>query len=206
MQQEQQARTAYKLWISSLVSASTVFNGERFSHLEVADNGTVKEVTKVNLIANIIDKYISENPERPYATLTLDDGSGQIRVKGFRDTMKMLLELNIGETVCVIGSVRFFNNEVYILPEIVRKLDGSWALIRRLELKQLYPEKAKIKVSSDIKSTILSLIKESDEGVDIDKLIMNTSLPVEEINSVVAQLLEAGLIYEPRPGRLRSMN
>ena len=202
MQQTQQSRTAYKLWISNLLSANPVFDGDRFSHLEL--NG--KEILRTNIIANVIDKYVSENPDKPFAALTLDDGSGQIRVKAFRDIMPLVLGQNIGETVCVIGSLHFFNDEIYILPEIVRKLEPEWALLRKLELKKLYPIEKKSTEKSNVKESLLAQIKESDEGIDIDKLIMNNSFSVDEINSVVAKLIEDGEIYEPRPGRLRSVN
>ena len=58
---------------------------------------------------------------------------------------------------------------------------------------------------NDPKTIILSLIKKDDEGIDIDRLIMETKFPVEQINSVIASLMESNEIYEPRPGRLRVM-
>jgi len=45
---------------------------------------------------------------------------------------------------------------------------------------------------------------ESEEGIDIDKIIMHfNTYAVEEINNLITSLLEEGTIYEPKPGRLR---
>jgi hypothetical protein len=32
---------------------------------------------------------------------------------------------------------------------------------------------------------------------------MSTNLPVEEINNIIAEMLENAEIYEPKPGRIR---
>ena len=44
---------------------------------------------------------------------------------------------------------------------------------------------------------------EVDGGIDVDKIIMNTEASPDLINSEIKKLLEDGLVYEPRPGRLR---
>jgi hypothetical protein len=45
--------------------------------------------------------------------------------------------------------------------------------------------------------------EEVNGGVDIDSLIMGISANPDTINAEIKKLLEEGLIYEPRPGRLR---
>ena len=52
---------------------------------------------------------------------------------------------------------------------------------------------------------ILEKIKnaEKDGGAEVDELIMSIEAQPEMINAEITKLLEEGLIYEPRPGRLR---
>ena len=44
---------------------------------------------------------------------------------------------------------------------------------------------------------------ETDGGIDVDTIIMDTEASPDLINGEIKKLLEEGLIYEPRPGRLR---
>jgi hypothetical protein len=44
---------------------------------------------------------------------------------------------------------------------------------------------------------------EKEGGVDIDKLIMEIKESPDAINKEIKRLLEEGVAYEPRPGKLR---
>ena len=226
--QQTKRQTAYKVWIGSLINSDPVLDNERFNFLKVAN----KTIARVNLIANVIDKYNSENPDKQYTVLTLDDASGQFRVKTFGNDTAMLKDINIGDTITAIGWLRYYNNELYIIPEIIRSIDTKWALVRKLELTAEYGDLTKqqtqqaetiniaeqkellqtdegVKEINDeiaIRDSIFKLVKQSDEGIDVDKLIMQMKYPIDKINSSITTLLEEGEIYEPQPGRLRSMN
>lgn len=123
-----QRQTAFKLQIADLLKGSMIFDAEKLSAVDC--NG--RRVLRANIIGNIVDKY--SNPEKQYASLTLDDGSGQIRLKGFSDSFSILSQPQIGDTVCVIGVVRFFSNELYIMPEVIREVEPKWLAVRKLEL------------------------------------------------------------------------
>ena len=69
--------TAYKLRIGDLFKAKKITDGEKLSYLELGE----KRINRANLIANIVEKY--ESGEKQYVSFTLDDASGQIRVKVF---------------------------------------------------------------------------------------------------------------------------
>jgi len=109
----------------------------------------------------------------------------------------------------VIGVLRNFNNELYISPEIIREQDPKYLLVRKMEI-----EKSRIEDSSPvtkqetvaIKDKILELIKNSENegGIDIDKIIMDLrEASPEIINQEIQKLIEEGIIFEPRPGKLR---
>lgn len=203
-EQEFKRHIAYKLRVGDITIGKPIIDGERFSFLELGD----KKIVRVNVVGNIVDRYQSEG-ESKYISLTLDDGSGQIRLKIFGDNVEKFKDIVQGQTILVIGVLRSFNNETYISPEIIKQMDPRYLLIRKLE-----NEKNKTKDAPPleqnqiiaIKDKILETIKESekDGGIEIDSIIMNLreSSP-EIINQEIKRLLEEGIIFEPRPGKLR---
>jgi len=193
-------RIAYKLRVGDILSGEPVIVEERLQHLEF--NG--KEVVRVNLIANIVDKYIQEG-ERRYATLTLDDGSGQIKLKFFGEDVDKVNDMQQGDTILCIGLLRSWNNEIYITPEILKKKEPSFLLVRKLEIEADAPKTLDSGQIAELKDKILNMIKEAEDsgGADIDKIVMELKEPPEVINSEIKKLLEDGMAYEPRPGKLR---
>ncbi|MCX8194156.1 MAG: OB-fold nucleic acid binding domain-containing protein [Candidatus Pacearchaeota archaeon] len=242
MQEEIKKRfVAHKLSLGQLANGKPEFEQERFSRL-VIDG---KDIVRVNVIATIVDKFINE--QGSYASLILDDGTGTIRAKAFSENVALFKDFQLGDTVKVIGLLRFFNDELYILPEIIKEIDPRWLLVRKLELAQEYGnvynkqeqkptssllsqsqassfasieetkneeiEQEKIEdIKEDennkeksLRDQILDIIRaaELEEGIDVDKLIMSLTAPVDIINNTIIELLEEGSIFEPRPGRLR---
>ena len=209
MPEEQQFKRniAFKLRIGDLLVGKAMFDSstERFSFLELGD----KKIIRVNIIGNIVDKYESEG-DKKYLFFTLDDGSGQIKLRTFGDDVDKFLGIQQGQTVIVIGTLRNFNNETYVLPEIVKEQDPKYLLVRKLEIEKVRAENApKIETRKQviaIKDQILEKIKNSDEdgGVEIDKLVLELrEVSPEIINQEIKKFLEEGVIFEPRPGRLR---
>ena len=192
---------AYKVRIGDILAGKPIIDENRFQLLELGN----KKIVRVNLIANVIDKYSSEG-EKKFATLTLDDASGQIQIRTFGEDIKMFENISQGQTVRVIGVLRIFNNQIYILSEIVKPLDPRYLLIRKLELEKFQP-KQEIKKEEIIavKDKIINIIQEaeSQEGIDSEKIIMEIKAAPDLINQEIKKLLEEGIIYEPRPGRLR---
>jgi len=204
MPEEQFKRNvAYKLRISDLTKGNPVLDAERFSFLDMDG----KKIIRVNLVGSIVDKYSSEG-EKKFLFLTLDDGSGQVKLKSFGNDSEKFAWISQGQIVAVIGLLRFYNNEIYVSPEIIRELNPKYLLIRKLELK-ITQEKNPTNTRQDnlsVKEKIIDLIKSSDSngGIDLEKLILNLEgNPPELINSEIQKLLEEGLVFEPRPGKIR---
>jgi len=107
---------------------------QRFRFLEVAG----RDIYRINLIANIIDKF--ESNQKQYINITLDDGTGNIRVKAFADATHLLQNLQLGDSIIIIGVIRFYNDELYIMPEIIKNMDPKWLVARKMELEQEYGE------------------------------------------------------------------
>lgn len=230
--QTKKRQTALKLKIADL-NRGEVISNEKQNFVEIDG----KHVGRVNVIANVIDKFVSEG-EKKYSALTIDDASSQIRIKAFGEDIEKMQNIEIGDTIIVIGALRFFNNEIYILPEIIKKIEIEWLMVRKLEIdKNPNPAQSENRISKQLKNIpmkedqrgivtnaafnkslddakeentelsakekIFEMLKQNDDGVDIDKIIMSIKLPVDEINRIVSEMLENAEIYEPKPGRIR---
>lgn len=198
LEEPRKRNVAYKLRIGDVLKGKPVMNEGRLAGLEIGG----KNVVRINLIANVVDRFVSEG-EKKYSSLTLDDASGQIRMKSFGDDVHLVADLMQGDTLQVIGMVREYNSELYVTPEVVKKIDPRWLLVRKLEMQKIRAEMPKSDLN--LRDIILDKIKagEKDNGIEIDQMIMDIEAAPELINKEVTKLLEEGLIYEPRPGKLR---
>jgi len=207
--------TAYKLRIGEILNGTPIIedvrgeegtpNKERFRFLEISE----KRIIRVNLLANVIDKFNSEG-DKKFATLTVDDATGQIRLKLFGEDISKFENLNQGDTILIIGLLRSYNNELYISPEIIKKIDPKYLLIRKLEKEKNQNNEPK---NSDVNGQIDSLrgeiIKtlqssEDSNGIETEQIILKLkSSDPSAINSEIIKLIEDGVIFEPRPGRVR---
>lgn len=191
---------AYKLRIGSILAGKPVIESERLKHLELAD----RQIIRVNIIANVVDKYIQEG-EKKFASVTLDDGSGQIKVKAFGDDVERFSSLNHGDTILIIGLLRSWNQETYITPEIIKKKESVYLLVRKLEIEAEQPKIQDKESLFALKDKISSMLKEAEPqgGIDIEKIILELKESPDIINQEIKKLLEDGVAYEPRPGKLR---
>jgi len=195
---------AYKFRIGDILIGKPIFDGQRFSFLELGD----KKISRVNLVGNVVASFKRES-ETKYATLTLDDGSGQIRVKAFGEDVDKIKNFSQGQTVVVIGLLRHFNDEIYVAPEIIKELEPKYLLIRKLEIEKQRTKEAKpIKREQiiAIKDKILEIIKDAEEtgGIETEQIITRLNhISSDIINQEIKKLLEEGIIFEPLPGKVR---
>ena len=116
-----------------------------------------QRISRVKLVGTIIDKYMSEDGN--YSSLTLDDESDSIRIKAFKEDASILEKFEIGDLVLVIGKVREYADENYIVPEVIKKvMNPDYESLHRLEvLKQLVQQKKAIKIIRREKENFLDL-------------------------------------------------
>lgn len=207
MAEQIKRQTAHKIRIGELLSGKPIFENEgteqqRFRLIELGN----RHIIRVNIIANIIERYLGEG-ERKYLNFTIDDASGQIRLKVFGEDTVRFESILQGYTVLVIGTLRFYNNELYINPEIVKQIDPRYLLVRKLELESGMPKlpEANREQTLAVKDQIIEKIKQAEEvgGIEIEKLILEIKASPDLINQEVHRMLEEGLAYEPRPGKIR---
>ncbi len=192
--------TAYKLRIGNILGGKQIIDGEKLKMLELGD----KNVVRTNVVANVVDKYIQDG-EKKFGSITLDDGTGQLKMKVFGDDTAHFEPLNQGDTLQVIGLMRSWKNELYLTPEIIKKKEPAYLLVRKLEVESEQPKTLHKEALTALRDKLIVQIKDSDSsgGIEIDKMILNLQEPPEVINGEIKKLLEDGLIYEPRPGKLR---
>jgi uncharacterized protein len=192
--------TAYKLKIGDVFSGKKILDGERFNFLELGD----RKISRVNIVANIVEKYSSG--EKAYVSLTIDDASGQIRIKVFGDDVQKFQDINQGDSVLVIGMLRNYNDELYITPEIIRKQDPRYLLVRKLEFEKNAPKEVDTQERLALADKIVKMVKEAEpEGIGQDKLVEELHESPDLISQEIKKALEQGIIYEPRPGMLRHL-
>lgn len=165
------------------------------------------DISRVNLIGVIISKD-------PSGRLIIDDGSGSILLRSFES--ETFSGLDIGNLVMVIGRPRIYNEEKYVLPEIIKTIDHKWGEHRQLQLKllrkKIIPKKQEKRVVLNSGTgpqpvnyfqKILEFIKDLDvgEGADIGEVAKRSNVPDAE--TLIKKLIEEGEIFEIRPGKLK---
>jgi len=208
MPEARKREIAHKLRIGDLLRGNQVFEESEGLNkmLRFIELGN-KRIVRINIIANVIDKFESEG-ESKFASITLDDGSGQIRARLFGGDISKFRDITQGDTLIIIGVIRSYNQELYILPEIIKKQDPKYLLIRKLEIEKSFPalpsptKKKEIKAYRD---EIIEMIKNSEqyEGIDKDVIITKVQAQPNLVTQEIQKLLEEGIIYEPKPGRVR---
>jgi RPA family protein len=193
---------AFKLTIGEILSGTPTLDGERFSFLDL--NG--KRVVRVNVIGNVIEKYDNEG-EKTYSFLTIDDGSGQLKLKSFGEDADKVKDLTQGQTVLVIGVLRSFNNELYVTPEIVKEQDPKYLLLRKKETDKNKPKDIGVPREQIIavKDKILGVIKNAgDTGMEMTKLKEDLKeISPNIVDQEIQKFLEEGILFEPRPGIIK---
>ncbi|MFH1506734.1 MAG: hypothetical protein ABIE94_07175 [archaeon] len=166
------------------------------------------KISRVNVLAVVVSK---ENINQ----VVVDDGSEKMTVREFDGTK--IANLDVGDIIMIIGRPRQFNNQIYLLPEIVKKvIDKKWVELRKLELgrrsklkeeeKEEPEEKEKEEAQKPLfnySEKILKKIAELDEGdgADIDEVV--SAVKFKESESIIMHLLEEGEIFEIKPGKLK---
>lgn len=217
-------QTAYKLWIAEIVNADYIRETGEWDPNYLDVKGV--KVARVNILGTITEFFSNLNGD--YVTMTIEDGTTQIAVRAFKEDTRFLQGLVIGNSVLVIGRPRQYQNEIYIIPEIVKKLDNpAWIKVRKAELlatrgqiatKQQLPQQetsretreelianhASSQGNESVRQKILNILeKQGEAGMDIDLLMQTAEAQEEEGEKIIEELIKEGEIYMSRPGVLK---
>jgi len=171
-------------------------------------------VTRVRLLGTVVNKFLAE--DKTFSSMTLDDSSDTIRIKTW-DSVKTMENLAVGDVVDLIGKVREYNGEIYVVPEIVRKIDDpNFELLRRLELMKKFgfsqksEENKENKIETpaekkDVRKDVMTLIESSANGISYSEIVQKIKVPQTEIEFVINDFLSGGICYEPSPGVIKKI-
>lgn len=128
MLQERKIRrdVAQRISVAGILNGNFQENEYGASTLNVNGN----PIRRINLLATVVAK----NDREGQKSLVVDDGTGQIRLRFFENDWQFG-KSEIGDFVLIIGRLRRFGAESYVVPEILKPVkDVKWADARRLEL------------------------------------------------------------------------
>ena len=128
-EQMQQRQVAVKLRIVDVLGGQYIKEeGWTPNYVLTADG---RKASRVNLLGTVISAPITD---MNYRSVTIDDGSRNISVRSF-DEADPFQGLNIGDIVFIIGRPRQYGAEIYIMPEIIKKVENkAWIEVRKMEL------------------------------------------------------------------------
>lgn len=218
--------TAKKVKIADIAAGEWVQQDGMEPSYVIAKTG--ERVSRARILATIVSKFMSEDGN--FGSVTIDDGSDTMRAKCFKD-MAPLHKAESGQLVDMIGKVREYNGEIYVMPEVVKQVsDPNLLLMRRLEIMKrskdlkalsgadqgkegLKPAKDAEKpgeaaakpAGDDLRKKMLDIIGESKEGIEYAALIEKSGHSEDKVDSVVNELLAEGICYEPTPGKIRKI-
>ena len=208
----QKRQIAYKVRVKDILNGEYIREEGWQPNYVLFPNG--QKISRVNIIGTIV----ATSNENNYQSFLLDDGSGKVSVRFFQGS-DVVHNTSIGDIVLLIGRIREYGNERYIVPETIKKVTNKmWIQVRKLELKQqrLFPQKKaevttpeikKVVIESDLEKgptqKIYDLIKRLDngDGVDIDNILQQIN--EKNVEDIINNLLERGEIFEIRRGRLK---
>lgn len=203
-------QTAYKVWVGDLIKSQYVEQqGEWDPNYFLVGNN---KVSRVNLVASIISVY--ENQDKTMKSVEVDDGSGSISLKAWSENINLLNNLDIGTTCLIIGRPRKNNDQIFVTPEIIKKIDMNWVKFRKLELENLYGKRDKVENKSSVdnktmeepvegpRQKVLNILEKSGE-IKFQDLVDKSGVNEVELKKIIDELLKEGEIFEPKPSYLR---
>ncbi|NCO97508.1 MAG: hypothetical protein COY38_00205 [Candidatus Aenigmarchaeota archaeon CG_4_10_14_0_8_um_filter_37_24] len=101
-----------------------------------------EKISRAKIVGTVVEKFMSEDGN--YSSVTIDDDTDGIRVKAFKEDADFFEKVNVGENVFLIGKVREYNGENYIIPEIIRKASNNYEAYHKLKVLKELVQKKKI--------------------------------------------------------------
>ena len=201
-QQSFQRQIAYKVRISDILSSR--LNKENMFLYVIVNNLNVSRV-------NIISTLVYKDEDASYASAIIDDGTGRISVRGF-ESKYIFSKIDVGDIILIIGKIREFNDERFIVPEIIKKINNQdWVKVRNIELRNnvitkienVNSEESLIEDNLNSADDVLSLIRKLDsgEGVLIDDVLKESKN--DGVEKTLSKMLENGDIFEIKPGKIK---
>jgi hypothetical protein len=213
-----QRQTAKPVRIVDLVSGEFVKKeGMEPSYVVTPSQDTVARARVVGVIAS---KFVSEDGN--FASITVDDSTATIQGKAWKE-IGILQEARVGDLVSMIGKVREYEGDIYMVPEIITPITADQESMLRLEILSMMKGSggsraaaqagpgagpsagAKKSGGEDARKKVLSVIDASPDGIKYADLVQKAGIGEEELENVINELLGEGICYEPTPGKIKKI-
>jgi RPA family protein len=148
---EAKRMTASKTSLSSLANGSFEKQDGFTPSYVLSKSG--EKLSRIRIMATVIDRFVAD--DKKYASATLDDNSMTMRMKTFKSA-DPIADISKGDLVDVIAKVRSYNDETYLVPESIFKInEPNLLILRKAELlkKQENLEKKKHLILENRKKT-----------------------------------------------------
>ena len=126
-------KVAVKSRICDIVNGKYNSSGDNvgFNYLESAVG---IKMNKARILGTVVQKFISDNSDKPFAIITIDDSTETISCRLWNN-LDLIQDIEVGDIVDLIGLLREYNNEIYIVPDLIKKIDDfNYETLRRLEI------------------------------------------------------------------------
>lgn len=185
---------AKKVRISDLINGKYFYGSKEEMKPSYVITFLGERVSRVNLIGTVVDKFVSEDGN--YSAVTIDDGTGTIRVKSFEGLQ--FENVKLGESFRAIGNLKEYNGELYVSHELMEKVSdiNFETLVKAEILSKLIKQK---KIVDDIKSlsnqvdeTELQSYAKDTYGIDNETLSVIIESKKKEVDyrPVALQIIE----------------
>lgn len=210
MPESQKRQIAYKTKIRDILEGKYIKEEGWQPNYIITKDG--REISRINVIGIVIST--------DFQSAVIDDGSGIITIRSFNEDQS-IKNLNVGNILLVIGRPREFQDQKYIMPEIIKQIENEkWIKLRKMELEmgksdkedkkikkipEIIEEPEIIKVVKEETNSekVYNLIKKLDkgEGIEFDKVITKSS--IKEAEEIIKNLLKEGEVFQNKPGKLK---
>lgn len=148
-----------------------------------------EEVSRVQIVGSIVEKF--NDRDGRFGSITIDDGTDSIQARFFGEDIKTVNDLGLGDVVSVTGRMKNYNEDNYISPDFVRKLDdpNSEAMFKLEVLNDLIERK---KIVDDLRNLRDEMSQEELRDYASEKYGMG-----EEILQAIIEARSAEVDYKP---------
>ncbi len=141
--------TAVKIRIKDIAEGELVKSDSQWEPCQIVTADGLK-ISRLRILATVASRFEAE--DGGYVFAVLDDGTGTIALRAFKEKQELLEGIQMGDIVDAVGKPREYLGERYLVPELVNKIkDPNWELVRKLELMLKTPTGGEIAASSSQK-------------------------------------------------------
>jgi RPA family protein len=127
------------------------------------------ELRRVVVLGFVVNKYVGDGN---FASITIDDGTETIRAKAWGTEAALLENTPEDKLILVVGKIREYEDEIYIVPEITQEVkDSNIMTVHLLERYRAMLTKAGISTLETPPEEQSQLQSKSDEAISTESTL-----------------------------------